>query len=114
MRVGGASINLPLLSKPDRDVRLNIRIANEQDASDWDGYVLAHPQGTFFHRYGWKRLIETTHAHRGHYLLAEQGDRSDACELIEATRDRDDFDADLAAAGKILEDIGRIQILQPI
>jgi tetratricopeptide (TPR) repeat protein len=30
-------------------------------------------------------------------LLAEQGDRSEACDLIEATRDRDDFDTDRAA-----------------
>lgn len=51
---------------------MNIRNANEQDAASWDAYVLAHPHGTFFHRYGWKRLLESTYKYPGHYLLAEQ------------------------------------------
>lgn len=50
-----------------------LRAASESDAAAWDAYVLAHPQGTFFHRYGWKRLVESTYGHRGHYLLAERG-----------------------------------------
>ena len=50
---------------------MNIRLATEQDAAAWDAYVLAHPHGTFFHRYGWKRLIESTYRYPGHYLLAE-------------------------------------------
>ena len=50
---------------------MNIRFATEQDAAAWDAYVLAHPQGSFFHRFGWKRLIETTYRYPGHYLLAE-------------------------------------------
>jgi FemAB-related protein (PEP-CTERM system-associated) len=54
---------------------LNIRPATEQDAELWDAYVLAHPQGTFFHRYGWKRLTESTYRYPGHYLLAEQDGR---------------------------------------
>ncbi len=50
---------------------MNIRTATEQDAERWDQYVLAHPNGTFFHRYGWKRLIESSYRYPGHYLLAE-------------------------------------------
>ena len=50
-------------------------MASESDAKTWDGYVLAHPQGTFFHRYGWKRLIESTYRYPGHYLLAERAGR---------------------------------------
>ncbi len=49
---------------------VQIRMANEADAGVWDAYVLAHPRGTFFHRYGWKRLIESTYRHPGHYLMA--------------------------------------------
>ena len=49
---------------------VQIRMANEADAGAWDAYVLAHPRGTFFHRYGWKRLIESTYRHPGHYLVA--------------------------------------------
>ena len=35
----------------------------------------AHAHGTFFHRYGWKRLIEATYGYPGHYLLAESDGR---------------------------------------
>ena len=51
---------------------MNIRLATEQDAENWDAYVLGHVQGTFSHRYGWKRIIEGTYGHAGHYLLAER------------------------------------------
>jgi len=52
---------------------VNIRPATEQDAQKWDAYVLAHPHGTFSHRYGWKRIVESTYGHAGHYLMAEEG-----------------------------------------
>jgi len=52
---------------------LQIRAATEREADRWDAYVLAHPAGTFSHRYGWKPIIENTYGHIGHYLLAEQG-----------------------------------------
>lgn len=52
---------------------VRVRPASEADAEAWDAYVLAHPQGTFFHRYGWKRLVESTYRYPGHYLLAERG-----------------------------------------
>jgi len=54
---------------------VNIRPANAQEAARWDAYVLAHPAGTFSHRFGWKRIIEHTYGHTGHYLLAEQDGR---------------------------------------
>ena len=52
---------------------IKIRAASENDAAVWDAYVLAHPDGTFFHLYGWKRLIESTYRYPGRYLLAERG-----------------------------------------
>lgn len=51
---------------------IRIRVASEPDGGAWDDYVLAHPQGTFFHRYGWKRLLEATYGYPGHYLVAER------------------------------------------
>lgn len=51
---------------------IQIRAATEADAQAWDAYVLAHADGTFFHRYGWKRLIESNYRYPGHYLLAER------------------------------------------
>ncbi len=52
---------------------MSIRPAEEADAPSWDAYVLAHGDGSFFHRYGWKRLIERQYRYHGHYLLAERG-----------------------------------------
>ncbi|MCB1775381.1 MAG: peptidoglycan bridge formation protein FemAB, partial [Gammaproteobacteria bacterium] len=60
----------PNTAMPDQQ-RLCIRPAAETDAEAWDRYVTAHADGTFFHRYGWKRLLESTYRYPGHYLLAE-------------------------------------------
>ena len=45
----------------------------ESDAARWDAYVEAHPDATFFHRAGWRRVIEAAFGHRTHFLLAERG-----------------------------------------
>ncbi len=37
----------------------------------WDEFVTGHAQGTFFHRAGWKRVIERTFRHDCHFLYAE-------------------------------------------
>lgn len=50
---------------------LNVRPAREGDAAAWDAFVLALPEATFFHRFGWKRVIEQAFRHRTHFLLAE-------------------------------------------
>ena len=42
------------------------------DCARWDAYVNAHPDATFFHRAGWKRVIEDAFGHRTHFLLAER------------------------------------------
>ena len=77
---------------------MNIRPATEHDAARWDAYVLAHPQGTFFHRYGWKRLIESTYAYPGHYLLAESDDRVQVFHAGTALQDGDT----VTAGGRVL------------
>ena len=38
----------------------------------WDAFVATHPHGTFFHRAGWKQVIERAFGHRTHYLMAER------------------------------------------
>ena len=43
--------------------------ANEYDR--WDAYVDSCPQATFFHRIGWKTVIEKAFGHETHYLVAE-------------------------------------------
>ncbi|NVK54908.1 MAG: FemAB family PEP-CTERM system-associated protein [Alteromonadaceae bacterium] len=39
---------------------------------DWDQYVLAHSEGSFFHLSGWKTVIENTFKHQCHFLFAVQ------------------------------------------
>jgi FemAB-related protein (PEP-CTERM system-associated) len=36
----------------------------------WDGFVQSCPDATFFHRAGWKSVIETSFGHQCHYLYA--------------------------------------------
>ena len=42
------------------------------DVKKWDAFVEACPQATFFHRAGWKTVIEQAFGHRTHYLLAQR------------------------------------------
>jgi hypothetical protein len=39
----------------------------------WDGYVQRTPHATFFHRSGWKIVLQRAFGHRTHFLYAEQG-----------------------------------------
>lgn len=53
----------------------NQPVVREMDGADparWDAWVLAHADGTFFHRAGWKEAIEKTFGHRCHFLYAER------------------------------------------
>ena len=52
---------------------VTVRALQERDLARWDAYVNAHPDATFFHRAGWKRVIEDAFGHRTHFLLAERG-----------------------------------------
>jgi FemAB-related protein (PEP-CTERM system-associated) len=42
------------------------------DATHWDQFVFSCPAATFFHRAGWKEVIERAFGHRTHFLLAEE------------------------------------------
>ena len=66
--VGHASVAVP--ATPAAEV--TIRAVSANDAACWDAYVLTHPDATFFHRIGWKRVIEQAFGHRPHFLLAER------------------------------------------
>lgn len=41
----------------------------------WDAYVHGHPDGTFFHQLGWRRVIERTYGRQAHYLYVERAGR---------------------------------------
>lgn len=46
--------------------------AESDNAQRWDGFVLAQPSAGFFHRFGWKTVIEESFAQPCHFLLAER------------------------------------------
>jgi FemAB-related protein (PEP-CTERM system-associated) len=49
-----------------------VRAFTAADAARWDAFVERCPDATFFHRIGWRGLIEDVFRHRTHYLLAER------------------------------------------
>ncbi len=59
----------------DLSSALTVRPMRASDADAWDRFVFACPQGTFFHRVGWREIYEDVFRHRTHYLLAERGER---------------------------------------
>lgn len=66
-------MSLPLASLPVSDTAaVKVGQLTETDFARWDAYVLAHPNATFFHRAGWKRVIERAFGHRTHFIFAEQ------------------------------------------
>jgi len=52
----------------------SIRRYRDTDAPAWAAYVRRHPQGTFAHLTGWKRIFEKAFGHKAHYLIAEPTD----------------------------------------
>ena len=49
-----------------------VRTFAPDDASRWEAFVESCPEATFFHRIGWKSVLERCFGHRTHYLLAER------------------------------------------
>jgi FemAB-related protein (PEP-CTERM system-associated) len=39
----------------------------------WDAFVAEHPEGGWFHRAGWRRVVTRAYGHRTPYLLARRG-----------------------------------------
>ncbi len=54
---------------------VRIRAWKDSDAAAWDAFVTEHSAATFFHLSGWKRVLETVHGHKTHYLIAERGEQ---------------------------------------
>src|SRR5205823_8692187 len=47
-----------------------VRPFTNADADRWDAFVERCPEATFFHRIGWREIIEEEFRHRCHYLVA--------------------------------------------
>ena len=50
---------------------VSVRILDTDAEADWDAFVTSCPTASFFHRAGWRRLLEQAFGHRTHYLYAE-------------------------------------------
>src|SRR6185503_11775437 len=68
------SVNLADLQSASA-AALAVRPFRDSDRERWDRFVLACPQGSFFHRIGWREIYEDVFRHRTHYLLAERGEQ---------------------------------------
>ncbi|MCI5046746.1 MAG: FemAB family PEP-CTERM system-associated protein [Aquisalinus sp.] len=59
----------PSCSSPDTQVR--VKIADSSAQSEWDRYVSVHPDGSFFHKFGWSDVIHKTYGHQPYYIYTE-------------------------------------------
>jgi len=48
-----------------------IRELDDATEPEWEAYVADHPQGSFFHKAGWRRVIQRTYGHTCRYLIAQ-------------------------------------------
>lgn len=55
--------------------RTVVRELGDSDVARWDAFVMASPDGTFFHRAAWRGVIETVFGHRTTFLFAEREGR---------------------------------------
>jgi FemAB-related protein (PEP-CTERM system-associated) len=60
---------LPAMTAPGD---LRVRPAEAADLARWDAFVERCPEATFFHRTGWREILESVFRHQTHYLLAER------------------------------------------
>jgi FemAB-related protein (PEP-CTERM system-associated) len=51
---------------------VKLRPLNEANTLAWEAFVASMPDGTFFHRATWSRVIEAAFSHPCHYMFAEQ------------------------------------------
>lgn len=47
--------------------------ATEADAPRWEQFVHIEPTATYFHQFGWRRVIRDAYGYRGLYLMAVRG-----------------------------------------
>lgn len=51
-----------------------VRGFEAQDEAAWEAFVFAQSETSFFHRAGWRRVIESSLGHRAHYRCAWRGE----------------------------------------
>lgn len=61
---------------------VSVRESATSDEGAWEAFVSACPQATFFHRFGWRRVLEQAFGHTPHFLLAEQQSNNGSTEIV--------------------------------
>ncbi len=51
------------------------RRATDADAAEWNAFVFAQRESTFFHRFEWRDVLSRSFGHGCHYLVAERAGR---------------------------------------
>lgn len=51
---------------------MKIYESKAEDEQGWDEYVQSQESATFYHQFGWKRVVENSYGHKPHYLLAKE------------------------------------------
>lgn len=77
MEATGSTIStaVPFAADPQRATELRVNELLPGEDARWDAYVQKHPQGTFFHQTGWRKVVEDTFRHGVYSLVAEEGRR---------------------------------------
>jgi FemAB-related protein (PEP-CTERM system-associated) len=51
---------------------VRVRDFERRDAAPWEAFVERCPEASFFHRIGWREILESCFGHRTRYLVAER------------------------------------------
>src|SRR3954470_11664080 len=62
----------PTRADSRRAAAVTVRPFEAGDGPRWDSFVASCPGATFFHRAGWREIIEDVFRHRARYVLAER------------------------------------------
>jgi FemAB-related protein (PEP-CTERM system-associated) len=72
-------MSTPLVREPDpapapapAGAACSVARLDARDVTPWNAFVLAHEEGTFFHRAEWATVLRRAFGHRCHYLYAER------------------------------------------
>lgn len=49
---------------------VNVELADDRCAAEWDRYVDNHPRASFYHRYAWRQVVQAAFGHGTHYYIA--------------------------------------------
>lgn len=64
----------PRIAQPAVGEPLRVHELNADACARWEEFVQSCPEATFFHRAGWKDVIQRAFGHRVYFLYAEAGD----------------------------------------